>query len=106
MRSLVVRASDSRAEDLGSMSDATKYPRSTSSLNQWVRKTCRHNHECRIWDNFPSSSIPCQNCGDGNQWCRHLSSFREFLQAKALCHICMVLKANTYDSPTTNSLPR
>ncbi|GFY07140.1 hypothetical protein TNCV_276871 [Trichonephila clavipes] len=39
--SLVVRASDSRPEGLGSMPDATKYPPSTHggtcSLNQWVR---------------------------------------------------------------------
>ncbi|GFV50996.1 hypothetical protein TNCV_302571 [Trichonephila clavipes] len=33
MGSLVVRASDSRPEGLGSMPDATKYPSSTHGLN-------------------------------------------------------------------------
>ncbi|GFY27524.1 uncharacterized protein TNCV_2071441 [Trichonephila clavipes] len=60
--SLVVRASDSR------------YKRSTCSLNQWVRKSCGLNHECRGLENIPSPSVPCQNCGGGDRWCRQLSS--------------------------------
>ncbi|GFS59596.1 hypothetical protein TNCV_2581111 [Trichonephila clavipes] len=38
--SLVVRALDSRPEDIGSMPDVTKYPPSTCLLNQWVQKSC------------------------------------------------------------------
>ncbi|GFU66120.1 hypothetical protein TNCV_2857931 [Trichonephila clavipes] len=62
--SLVVRASDFRPEDLGSMADATKYPpstqRNTCSLNQWIRKSCGLNHECRGLENIslPFSSMP------------------------------------------------
>ncbi|GFW96819.1 uncharacterized protein TNCV_2159551 [Trichonephila clavipes] len=26
------------------------------------------------WRIFPSSSVPCQNCGGGDRWCHHLSS--------------------------------
>ncbi|GFU07599.1 hypothetical protein TNCV_2225691 [Trichonephila clavipes] len=59
--SLVVRTSDSRPEGLGSMPDAIKY--------------------------LPSTQIPCQNCGGGDIWCRHLSSLREFHRANSYCHL-------------------
>ncbi|GFU07602.1 stearoyl-CoA desaturase 5 [Trichonephila clavipes] len=65
--SLVVRASDSRSEGLGSIPDATKYPRSTCSLNQWVRNSFGLNHECREWRIFFSRSAPCLNCGSGDR---------------------------------------
>ncbi|GFU89191.1 hypothetical protein TNCV_2896391 [Trichonephila clavipes] len=51
--SLVVRASDSRPEGLGSMLDVTKYPPSAHGFT-------------------------CRNCGGGDERsCRHLSSFGE-----------------------------
>ncbi|GFW61960.1 uncharacterized protein TNCV_4669851 [Trichonephila clavipes] len=61
--SLVVRESDSRPEGLGSMTNATKYPPSTCSLNQWVRSLvggCSRNHKCRGLKNISlsSSSMP------------------------------------------------
>ncbi|GFT09186.1 hypothetical protein TNCV_4106151 [Trichonephila clavipes] len=66
---------------------ASEYTRSTFSLNQWVRKSCELNHECReLGRIFPSLSVPCPNCGDGNRWCRHLSSLWEFRRANSYCH--------------------
>ncbi|GFU95381.1 hypothetical protein TNCV_1484531 [Trichonephila clavipes] len=56
----------------------SEYTQSTCSLNQWVRKSCGLNHECRGLENISSLSVPCLNCGGGDRWCRHLSSFREF----------------------------
>ncbi|GFT27087.1 hypothetical protein TNCV_4676041 [Trichonephila clavipes] len=64
--SLVVRASDSRPEGLGSMPDATKYPPSTHGF-------------------------PCRNCGDGVAIYR---PFGEFHRAKSYCHLYGVLRAS------------
>ncbi|GFV05902.1 hypothetical protein TNCV_2552691 [Trichonephila clavipes] len=57
--SLVVRTSDSRTEGVGSIPDASDCTRKTCSLNQWVRKSCGLNHECRGLENIslPSSSM-------------------------------------------------
>ncbi|GFU93938.1 hypothetical protein TNCV_1248091 [Trichonephila clavipes] len=63
--SLVVRASDSRPEALGSMLDATKYPLSTHGVR----------------------ALPYLNCGGRDRWCRHLSSLGEFRRANSYCHL-------------------
>ncbi|GFW80397.1 hypothetical protein TNCV_2945291 [Trichonephila clavipes] len=60
---LVVRALDSRPEGLGLMlvpQISSEYTRSKCSLNQWVRKSCGLNHECRVLKNIslPFSSMP------------------------------------------------
>ncbi|GFV81490.1 uncharacterized protein TNCV_52141 [Trichonephila clavipes] len=39
------------------------------------------------WRIFPSPSVPCQDCGGGDRWCRHLSSHREFFRPKSYCHL-------------------
>ncbi|GFT30456.1 hypothetical protein TNCV_2377441 [Trichonephila clavipes] len=39
------------------------------------------------WRIFPSPPVLCLNCGGGDQWCRHLSSLREFQRAKSYCHL-------------------
>ncbi|GFX55291.1 hypothetical protein TNCV_3968451 [Trichonephila clavipes] len=86
--SLVFRASDSRPEGMGSMPNATKYPPrktwSTCSLNQWVRKSCGLNHECRGLENIflHFSSMP-RLC----RWCHHLSYLRGIFQANSFCHL-------------------
>ncbi|GFV23438.1 hypothetical protein TNCV_4781501 [Trichonephila clavipes] len=33
------------------------------------------------------SVVPFLNCRGGDRWCRHLSSLREFLQAKSYCYL-------------------
>ncbi|GFV84331.1 hypothetical protein TNCV_1591901 [Trichonephila clavipes] len=61
--SLVVRASDSRPDDLGSMPDAPKYPPST--------------HGC-----------PCRNCGGGDRGGVAIyRPFGEFRRVKSYCHL-------------------
>ncbi|GFV72691.1 hypothetical protein TNCV_1951601 [Trichonephila clavipes] len=61
--SLVVRASDSRPEGLGSMTDATKHPHST------------HGSTCR-------------NCGGGDRGRVAIyRPFGEFRLAKSFCHL-------------------
>ncbi|GFX97630.1 uncharacterized protein TNCV_2841901 [Trichonephila clavipes] len=68
--SLVVRASDSRPEGLGSMPDATKHPPST------------HGSRCR-------------NCGGGDRGRVAIyRPFGELRRAKNRTVTCMVLKAN------------
>ncbi|GFX37985.1 uncharacterized protein TNCV_3835861 [Trichonephila clavipes] len=67
--SLVVRASDSRPEGLGSMLDASKYPPSTHGFT-------------------------CRNCGGGDRGRVAIyRPFGEFHRAK-IAVTCMVLKAN------------
>ncbi|GFW15993.1 hypothetical protein TNCV_4432661 [Trichonephila clavipes] len=51
--------------------------------------------------NYSRSQISYLNCGGGDRWCRHLSSFRELLRAKSYC---TVLKVN--DRRTSSPLPR
>ncbi|GFV34315.1 hypothetical protein TNCV_4023301 [Trichonephila clavipes] len=61
--SLVVRASDSRPEDLGSMPDATKHPPSTHGFT-------------------------CRNCGGGDRGRVAIyRPFGEFRRAKSYCHL-------------------
>ncbi|GFW83345.1 uncharacterized protein TNCV_2544431 [Trichonephila clavipes] len=79
MGSLVLRASDSRPEGLGSM----PMPPNTLRIHtEYVLvksvglKSCGLSHERRDWRIFPSPSVPCRNCGGGDRWCRHLSSLR------------------------------
>ncbi|GFW96879.1 uncharacterized protein TNCV_2160151 [Trichonephila clavipes] len=69
--SLIVRASDSRPEGLGSMPDATKHPPSTHGFT-------------------------CRNCGGGDRGPVAIyRPFGEFRRAKiVLSPTCMVLKAN------------
>ncbi|GFT14808.1 hypothetical protein TNCV_3482801 [Trichonephila clavipes] len=61
--SLVVRASDSRPEGLGSMPDATKHPPSTHGFT-------------------------CRNCGGGDRGRVAIyRPFGEFRRAKSYCHL-------------------
>ncbi|GFV44293.1 hypothetical protein TNCV_4117701 [Trichonephila clavipes] len=85
---LVVRASNSRPKSLGSMPDADKYPRSTSSLNQWVRKSCGLYHECRGLENI---SLPLQSHGKIVEveigGVAIYRPFGEFHRANSYCHL-------------------
>ncbi|GFT95982.1 hypothetical protein TNCV_312841 [Trichonephila clavipes] len=67
--SLVVRASDSRSEGLGSRPDATKqYTRSTCSLNQWVRSlVVGLITSAGTGEYFPPLQFTCRNCGGGDR---------------------------------------
>ncbi|GFU51814.1 transposable element Tc3 transposase [Trichonephila clavipes] len=59
MGSLMVRASDTGLEGLSSIPDATKYTRSTHSLNLWVRKSCeRSQQKSRVQENIFLQSMP------------------------------------------------
>ncbi|GFS70811.1 hypothetical protein TNCV_1232101 [Trichonephila clavipes] len=78
--SIVVRASDSRPEGLGSMPDATKYPPSTHGF-------------------------PCRNCGGGDREMVLPSIVPSENFAKLNPTVtCMVLKAN--DRRTSSHMPR
>ncbi|GFV53654.1 uncharacterized protein TNCV_1042611 [Trichonephila clavipes] len=75
--SIVVRASDSRPEGLGSMPPNTLRVHTEYVLVKSVGpKSCGLSHERRDWRIFPSQSVPCRNCGSGDRWCRHPSSLR------------------------------
>ncbi|GFX86843.1 transposable element Tcb1 transposase [Trichonephila clavipes] len=69
--SLVVRASDSRPEGLGSMPDATKHPPSThgvrARLNQWVRSLVGLITSAGTGEYFPPLQSRCRNCGGGDR---------------------------------------
>ncbi|GFS90507.1 uncharacterized protein TNCV_4097111 [Trichonephila clavipes] len=103
--SLVVRASDSRPEGLGSMPPNTLRVHTEYVLVKSVGpKSCGLSHERRDWRILPSPSVPCRNCGGGDRWCRHLTSLRGNF-AELNCTVsCMVLKAN--DRRTSSPLPR
>ncbi|GFX15566.1 hypothetical protein TNCV_3304951 [Trichonephila clavipes] len=66
------------------MPDASKYTRSTGSLNQWVRKSCGLNHEGKGMENISIPSIPWRNYGGGVAIYR---PFGEFRQANSYCHL-------------------
>ncbi|GFW96149.1 uncharacterized protein TNCV_958621 [Trichonephila clavipes] len=53
------------------------------------------------WRKFPSTSVPFLNCGGGDRWWCHLSSFREFTELNRTV-TCMVLKAKTNDRRTSS----
>ncbi|GFT01771.1 uncharacterized protein TNCV_4205771 [Trichonephila clavipes] len=75
--SLVVRASDSRPEGLGSMpSNTLRVHPEYVLVKSKGPKSCGLSHERRDWRIFPSPSDPCRNCAGGDRWCRHLSSLR------------------------------
>ncbi|GFS76386.1 uncharacterized protein TNCV_1620281 [Trichonephila clavipes] len=85
--SLVVGASDSRPEGLGSMPPNTRrvhteyvLVKSVGPKILWAEITSAGDR--RI---FPSPSVPCLNCENGDQWCRHLSPLLEFLWANPYC---------------------
>ncbi|GFU13003.1 hypothetical protein TNCV_1457291 [Trichonephila clavipes] len=70
--SLVVKASDSRPEGLGSMLDVTKYPPSHQipsecSLNQWVRSLVGLFASTGTGEYFPPLQFTCRNCGGGDR---------------------------------------
>ncbi|GFX01648.1 hypothetical protein TNCV_3971481 [Trichonephila clavipes] len=90
--SLVVRASDSKPEGMGSMPDATKHPpsntRSTCSLNQWVRSLVGLITSTGTGEYFPPLQFACRNCGGGDRGRVAIySSFGEFRRAKSYCHL-------------------
>ncbi|GFY12691.1 hypothetical protein TNCV_2448821 [Trichonephila clavipes] len=68
-KSLVVRASDSRPEGLGSMLDVNtlECTRSTCSLNQWVRSLVGLTTSARTGEYFPPLQFTCRNCGGGGR---------------------------------------
>ncbi|GFX25640.1 hypothetical protein TNCV_2082751 [Trichonephila clavipes] len=85
---LVVRASDSRPEGLGSMPDATKHPRSTCSLNQWVRSLVGLITSAGTGEYFPPLQFTCRNCGGGDRGRVAIyRPFGEFRRAKSHCHL-------------------
>ncbi|GFV48933.1 uncharacterized protein TNCV_257581, partial [Trichonephila clavipes] len=66
--SLVVRASDSRPEGLGSMPPTTLRVHTEYGLVKSVGpKSCGLSHERRDRIIFPSPSVPCRNCGGGDR---------------------------------------
>ncbi|GFU72927.1 uncharacterized protein TNCV_4636611 [Trichonephila clavipes] len=73
--SLVVRAPESRQEGLSSM----PVPPNTLRVHTELVKSVGPNvfwAESRVQgtgEKFPSSSVPCLNCGGGDRWWRHLS---------------------------------
>ncbi|GFW45111.1 uncharacterized protein TNCV_716131 [Trichonephila clavipes] len=89
--SLVVKASDSQPDGLGSM----PVPPNTLQVHaEYVFvKTVGQKvlwAESRVqadWKIFPSPSGPCLNCGGGDRWCRHLSSLRELRRANLYYHV-------------------
>ncbi|GFT50606.1 hypothetical protein TNCV_551921 [Trichonephila clavipes] len=85
--SLVVRASDSRPEGLGSMPDASEYTRSTCSLSQWVRSLVGLITSAGTGEYFPPLQFKGRNWGGGNRRCRHQYPFEEFRRAKSYCHV-------------------
>ncbi|GFT85974.1 uncharacterized protein TNCV_3256141 [Trichonephila clavipes] len=50
-------------------------------------KSCALSHERRDWRIFPSPSVQCRNCGGGDRWCRHLSSFRAISLNRTVTYI-------------------
>ncbi|GFV49737.1 hypothetical protein TNCV_1793051 [Trichonephila clavipes] len=93
MGSLVVRASDSRPEGLGSMPDATKHPPCslivlTCSLNQWVRSLVGLITSAGTGEYFPPLQSTCRNCGGGDRGRVAIyRPFGEFRRAKSYCHL-------------------
>ncbi|GFX56509.1 uncharacterized protein TNCV_74551 [Trichonephila clavipes] len=79
MGSLVIRASDSKLDGLGSM---PMPPNTLRVYTEYVLvksvgpKSSGLSHERRDWRRFPSPSVPCRYCGGGDRWCRYLSSLR------------------------------
>ncbi|GFT87885.1 hypothetical protein TNCV_799871 [Trichonephila clavipes] len=68
----VVRASDSKPEDLGSIPDPTKYPLSTHGVRarsiSWFESfvdSRSRNHGCSVLENISLPSSPCLNCRGG-----------------------------------------
>ncbi|GFS77605.1 uncharacterized protein TNCV_819251, partial [Trichonephila clavipes] len=93
--SLVVRASDSRPEGLGSMPDATKHPPSTCSLNQWVRSPVGLITSAGTGEYFPPLQFTCRNCGGGHRG--RAAIYRPFgvlRRAKIVLSPVRCLKAN------------
>ncbi|GFX20250.1 uncharacterized protein TNCV_1438091 [Trichonephila clavipes] len=87
--SLVVRTSDSKPEDLGSMPPNTLLVHTEYVLVKsvgpkvlWAEITSAGN-----WRICLSPSVSCLNFGGGDRWCRHLSSLWEFYRAKSYCHL-------------------
>ncbi|GFT23354.1 uncharacterized protein TNCV_2016421 [Trichonephila clavipes] len=73
--SLVVRASDSRPEGLGSMPPITLRVHTEYVLVKSVDPKVLWAAAVEItgaggWRIFPSPPVPCLNCGGGDRWCR------------------------------------
>ncbi|GFW34950.1 hypothetical protein TNCV_978881 [Trichonephila clavipes] len=85
--SLVVRASDSRPEGLGSMLRCHQIPsectRSTCSLNQWVSSLVGLFTSAGTGEYFPPLQFTCRNCGGGDRGRVAIyRPFREFHRAQ------------------------
>ncbi|GFU76858.1 transposable element Tc3 transposase [Trichonephila clavipes] len=102
------RASDSRPEGLGSMPVPPNTLRvhaeyvlvkSVGPKVLWAESRVQGD-----WRIFPYPSVPCQNCGGGDRWCRLLSSLPRNFAELIRTVICMVLKAN--DRRVYGPLPR
>ncbi|GFU44287.1 hypothetical protein TNCV_3041281 [Trichonephila clavipes] len=84
------------------MTDATKYPPSTCSLDQWVRSLVGLVTSAGTGEYFPPLQFPCRNYGGGGRGGVAIyPPFGEFRRAKSYC---MVLKAN--DRRTSGPMPR
>ncbi|GFU49396.1 uncharacterized protein TNCV_2161941 [Trichonephila clavipes] len=76
--SLVVRASDSRPEGLGSMPPNTLRVHTEHVIVKSVGPKVLWSVAAETmgvggWRIFPSPPVPCLNCGGGDRWCHHLS---------------------------------
>ncbi|GFU42744.1 uncharacterized protein TNCV_3139421 [Trichonephila clavipes] len=76
--SLVVRASDSRREALGSMPPNTlrvytEYVLVKSVGPKVLWMVAAETKNAGGWRIFLSPPVPCLNCGGGYRWCCHLS---------------------------------
>ncbi|GFW28416.1 uncharacterized protein TNCV_4640811 [Trichonephila clavipes] len=87
--SLVIRASDSRPEGLGSMPPNTlRVHTEYVVVNSVGLKSCGLSHERRDWRIFPSSSVPCRNCGGGDRGGVAIYlPFGKFRRVKSYCHL-------------------
>ncbi|GFS68763.1 integrase catalytic domain-containing protein [Trichonephila clavipes] len=90
--SLVVRASDSRPEGLGSYARChqtpSEYTRSTCSLNQRVRSLVGLITSAGTGEYFPPLQSTCRNCGGGDRGRVAIyRPFGEFRRAKSYCHL-------------------
>ncbi|GFU17440.1 hypothetical protein TNCV_4309691 [Trichonephila clavipes] len=89
---LVVRASDSRPEGLGSNARChqtpSEYTRSTCSLNQWVRSLVGFITNAGSGEYFPPLQFTCRNCGGGDRGRVAIyRPFGKFRRAKSYCHL-------------------
>ncbi|GFY33231.1 uncharacterized protein TNCV_1240811 [Trichonephila clavipes] len=93
--SLVVRASDSRPEGLGSILDVTKYPPSAHGVRARYSLALGLFTSAGTEEYFPPLQFTCRNCGGGDRG--RVAIYRPFGEVSLSLNrivTCMVLKAN------------